>query len=180
MVSVTSSTSLNRRLTEQDRASETHYTVLARTLARAFSSMDFASSVRSSTGGISREAVYQDPKVDQANRQIGRLWTAAKFQAGWDGRDAEIPDADALKAAQDMITRITYTSVPIPMASVGCEGQSNLFWERDGFYADVDVTGQVVSYTIDEDGQDLSYEEPLIDGFIPPRLFQILLSRYEP
>lgn len=179
MPAVKASTTIASERAEQPSSVELQGKVLARTIARAFDCVDFASNVRSSTHVAGARIVFCDHKVGQANRQIGRLWTAAKFERGWDGRDAEAPNATAIRAAQDMITRLTYTSVPVPLASVGCEGQSNLFWEADNFYADVDVTDESVSYTIDQSGEDQSFEEPLIDGFIPPRLLQILMSRYE-
>lgn len=160
-------------------SSEDHVTVLARSLARALDCLEFGGSVKSSSRAFCTGIHFHDVKVAQANRQIGRLWSALRFERGWDGVDAEPPAPEAIKAAQEMISRLAITHVPIPMATVGCEGQSNLYWESDDFFADVDIQGQNVSYTIDVDGQDQSFEEPLVDGFIPPRLLQILMDRYE-
>ena len=74
--------------------------------------------------------------------------------------------------------RLAYTPIPIPSASVGAEGQSNLYWKFDDFYADVDVFDSKVSYLVIADNRRLAGEENLDEGLVPPGLFMALMDKF--
>lgn len=178
MVAVKARTSRDDRPVE-GRPEAANLRVLAQSLARSLDSLNVTDRVTHASRAVRSEIVFCDAKVAQANRQIGRLWSTSNFEVGWDGVDAVPPSSESLRAAQEFISRVTHSSIPVPMASVGCDGQSNLFWDDGDFVADVDIVGRTVTYTIDHNGLDQSFEEPLIDGYIPPRLLRTLLERYE-
>ncbi len=122
--------------------------------------------------------VYRDERTDEANRQLARLWGASRFEPGWDGYDAEAPSEGAIKSAEAMIMRLASTPIPVPHASVGADGQSNLYWKTDDFYADVDVFSSKICYLIMVGDRQLTGEENIEEGLMPPRLFMELMDKF--
>jgi hypothetical protein len=122
--------------------------------------------------------VHRDERADEANRQLSRLWSASEFEPGWDGYDAEPPSKDAIKAAEAMIMRLASSRLPIPSASVGAEGQSNLYWSCGNFYADVDVFGKKVTYLIISEDERVAGEEDIEEGLMPPQLLIALMDKF--
>lgn len=151
---------------------------VVRSLARALDSLNVAHAKHAGTRLDPLCYVYRDERSDEANRQLARLWGASEFESGWDGYDAEAPSKDAIKAAEAMIMRLASTAIPIPSASVGAEGQSNLYWNTDNFYADVDVFDSKICYLLITGDKRLAGEEPLEEGLMPPQLFMALMDKF--
>jgi hypothetical protein len=151
---------------------------VVRSLARALDSLNVAYTKRSGTRFEPFGYFHQDKRSEEANRQLARLWSAAEFEPGWDGYDAESPTTEAIKAAEAVILRLATTTIPIPSASVGADGQSNLYWKADNFYADVDVFASKVCYLLIAGDKRLSGEEDLEEGIMPPQLFMALMDKF--
>jgi hypothetical protein len=116
----------------------------------------------------------------EAARQVARLWSMEHVQEGWDGRSAKAPTRESLKAAHSLIDTISNNClIPIPTASINSSGQSNLFWDFDGFYADVDVDEGKVEFFVKSSPSDEGqyYEEPLDTDIIPSTLLVALLQK---
>jgi hypothetical protein len=152
--------------------------IVVRSLARALDSLNAPNTKLAGTRVEPASYVYRDERGDEANRQLARLWGAAEFEPGWDGIDAEAPSKDAIKAAEAVILRLAMTPIPIPSASVGADGQSNLYWKADNFYADVDVFGSKVSYLLIAGDKRMAGEETLQEGLMPPQLFMALMDKF--
>jgi hypothetical protein len=152
--------------------------VVVRSIAKALDALNVGHERTAGTRLDPHCYVYRDEKTDEANRQLARLWKTTRFEAGWDGFDAEPPSEAAIKAAEAVIMRLASTSIPIPSASVGAEGQSNLYWKADGFYADVDVFDSKVSYLLISGDKRLAGEETLEEGLVPPQLLMALLEKF--
>jgi hypothetical protein len=151
---------------------------VVRSLARALDSLNVAHTKHAGTRLEPMGYYYRDERTDEANRQLARLWGAAEFEPGWDGHDAEAPSKAAIKAAEAMIMRLATTSIPIPSASVGADGQSNLYWKGDDFYADVDVFDSTISYLLISGDHRLAGEESLEEGLVPPQLLMALMDKF--
>jgi hypothetical protein len=152
--------------------------IVVRSLAKALDSLNIGHEKTAGTRLDPHCFVYRDERTEEANRQLARLWGAAQFELGWDGFDAEPPSEAAIKAAEAVIIRLAGTSIPIPSASVGADGQSNLYWKADNFYADVDVFDSKVSYLLISGDKRLAGEETLDEGLVPPQLFMALMDKF--
>lgn len=148
------------------------------TVAKALTALDFARSTQVTTRVLNTSCVAADAKALEANRQLSRLWAAATLPEGWDGYDAQTPDADAIRAAEAMILRLANSYVPVPTASVGAEGQSNLHWSGEDFYADVDIFEDRTHFFIVSGGKQIAGEEEIGEAVVPPKLFVALMDRF--
>src|SRR4051812_33554122 len=90
---------------------------VGRSIARSLDALNITQ-IKSVGTRLDTPLVQQDTRSAEANRQLARLWSAAEFERGWDGLDAETPSTSAIKAAEAMIIRLACTQIPVPSASV--------------------------------------------------------------
>ena len=125
--------------------------------------------------------VYVNPRIKEANRQIDRLRSVAEFDKDWDGQGSKAVDPASMAYATMLIGKMASSCLPVPLASVGSEGNSSLFIKAENFYGDIEVVGSSVEYLLkfNSNGTDheLSGCEPIEDGNIPPNLLVNLFAR---
>ncbi|GLV23653.1 hypothetical protein TomTYG45_00960 [Sphingobium sp. TomTYG45] len=114
----------------------------------------------------------------EADRQIRRLVNFKSRKKGWDGREAEAPNPESLGAAIHFLQSLKYLPFPIPMASVGSDGNATLYWKNDKVYADVELyeDGRI-GYLLqvgDRDPEDNEVDMP--ERGIPPSIFGALIA----
>lgn len=115
--------------------------------------------------------------LHEADRQIRRLVNFKKRKQGWDGRGAEAPNSGSLSAAIKFLQNLKSLPFPIPMASVGSDGNATLYWQSENFYADVEMYDDgTVGYLLQVTGKPSEDNEVLMPNFgIPSSIFQALI-----
>lgn len=148
--------------------------VRARTLATSMGWMvlgiDRATNSNRGTRVVTAPICAQMEQMAEANRQVGRLWAMRECDADWDGRGAQKPDLDSLQAAELLIMKMATAGFEIPVASVGSEGRSTLFWDAGTWLADMEIEAGHASYVIKEGDQETYHEEEFDPEFMPPYL----------
>jgi hypothetical protein len=131
---------------------------------------------------ITIQQLYVDPRSAEANRQISRIFPMIGVEDDWDGEGAKAPDRESLVAAGNLISLLCQAKMPIPIASVGHEGNSSLFIEAENFYGDLEIFGKSLEYLITSEREGVTKEimdsEEIHDGAIPPRLLQVLFDHF--
>ncbi len=74
-----------------------------------------------------------------ADRQLRRLYQMKLVGDGWAGVGSIAPSHESIDRAAELITRFRSLPFPIPMASVGADGQAGLSWSDSKVYADIEV-----------------------------------------
>lgn len=137
-----------------------------------------------STAGFGLEPataiVEQSRAKSEADRQIERLNSLRGAASGWAGPGSSAPDKSSLQAAVDLIRRLKNLPLPIPMASIGSDGNAGLFWSDDRIYADLEVfpDGRI-GYLLQLAGRDpIDSEEDLPSSGLPPAIAIALATAY--
>lgn len=119
---------------------------------------------------------------NEADRQISRLVEFKARQAGWDGREASPPNQKSLQHAIDFLSRIKCLPFPVPMASVGIDGNATLFWKTSALYADIELSEDgKLGYLLQITGQperDKESEMPLYG--LPADIMGALIAAHPP
>ena len=124
--------------------------------------------------------VYAAAPASEAERQICRLNALRHAGDGWAGPGSTAPNLISLNAAIDLIGRLKYLPLPIPMASIGSHGNAGLFWSDNALYADVELLEDGrIGYLLHVKGHsEVDNEELIPEVGLPPKIAQALAMAY--
>ncbi|MDF2494575.1 MAG: hypothetical protein K0S66_1509 [Sphingomonas sp.] len=101
-------------------------------------------------------------------------------EPGWAGPGSCPPVKEAVDATVELIKRLRNLPFPIPMASVGADGRTGLFWSDEKLYADIEILEDgKVGYLIEVKGRpQVDNEEDMPDVGLPEGVAWALASAY--
>lgn len=83
-----------------------------------------------------RRAPAPAPSYNTRSEAIAALWDLRNVEAGWDGDEGIVPTEDAIDAAEYFLYALPY-EVQTPRVGLASDGEIGLYWETEGFFADV-------------------------------------------
>lgn len=141
------------------------------------------STIRQIDGGTVAKSIFDRAPQEaesphEADRQIRRLVQFKTRKEGWDGRAAQAPNAESLGAAIKFLQSMKSLPFPVPMASVGSDGNAALYWQTGDLYADVELYEDGnIGYLLQLKGQPSEDDEVAMPDFgIPPSILQALIK----
>jgi hypothetical protein len=136
----------------------------------------FASDLATYRPAETQSAIYcVSEKAVEAERQIRRIRGVADHLSAI----GEI-DGEGVTACIGLLNCFTMSPAPIPVASMSEDGTTSLFFDQNGFYGDIEISGRTVEYMLKwGDQEDAVIDcEQVDDGRIPPRLLVHLFATF--
>ena len=99
---------------------------------------------------------------------------------GWAGPGSTAPNEKSLNAAINLMNRLRYFPLPVPMASIGTHGNAGLYWSDSHLYADVELLEDGrVGYLLQVQGeQPIDDEDDVPSVGLPPAIAHAIASAY--